>query len=609
MPTKYIAHIRQEDKMEQSLDCHLRAVGKLAAANASKLEAPAVGGAEPETLAGVGELLGLLHDLGKYSKAFQDYLKSATGLIEQDADDYVDSEKLRGQIDHSTAGAQFLWKALGNEGVSGLVAQMLALCIASHHSGLIDCIAPNGEDKFSRRMNKQDDSSHFSEAVAQVDKALLQKITQLLDSGKVGEPLGEVLKQIHVYEEPHGRVPTVIQFKLGLLTRFLFSCLIDADRVNTADFEKPHASRLRRQDQRTDWLPLIGRLEKVLSEFPTGERIDAIRRNVSDQCRDAAERSRGIFSLTVPTGGGKTLASLRFALHHANHYGLDRIIYVIPFTSIIDQNADVVRGILEPKGSGIAPGSVVLEHHSNLTPDEQTWRAKILSENWDAPVVFTTSVQLLETLFGAGTRGARRMHQLARSVIIFDEAQTLPVRCVHMFNNAINFLTEHCGGSVVLCTATQPLLNGVDPRKGSARFSGSDEIIPNPAQLFSELKRTTVIPQRRPGGWTDADIATLAHEETEKAGSCLIIVNTRKAAKALYEACDAGDGGTKHHLSTDMCPAHRRAELADIRERLAAGHPTLCVSTQLIEAGVDIDFGAVIRHVAGLDSIAQAAGR
>ena len=159
--------------------------------------------------------------------------------------------------------------------------------------------------------------------------------------------------------------------------------------------------------------------------------IDHLRCDISNHCHNAASRDKGIYTLTVPTGGGKTLASLRFALHHAKKHKMDRVIYVIPFTSIIDQNAQVVRSILEPQGT--EPSSVVLEHHSNLTPEEQSWRGKILAENWDAPVIYTTSVQLLEALFGAGTRGARRMHQLANTVLIFDEIQTLPVNCVHIF--------------------------------------------------------------------------------------------------------------------------------------------------------------------------------
>ena len=607
---QFIAHRREADGAIQSLASHLQAVGRLSAQNASKLRLFKDGGACSARLEAAGEVLGLLHDLGKYSKAFQDYLGSAVGLIDQDADDFVNAAQLRGRIDHSTAGAQFIWRQMSKSGPLGqLSGQILALCIASHHSGLIDCVTPEGEDNFTRRISKAEQGAHLDEALTQVDASVSTRLAELIDGENFSDPLQQITRSIVQLEHRAGRSDVIVQFKLGLLVRFLFSCLIDADRLDTADFERPHARHLRHQGRYPSWEKLLDRLETHLQNFPDANPIDGLRREISEYCRLAAERKQGLFTLTVPTGGGKTLASLRFALHHAKRYGLDRVIYVVPFTSIIDQNADVVRRILEPAGDNVEPGSVVLEHHSNLTPDEQTWRAKILSENWDAPVVFTTSVQLLETLFGAGTRGARRMHQLANAVIIFDEAQTVPLRCIHMFNNAINFLAEHCGSSVVLCTATQPLLNAVDPKKGAARFQLSDEIIPDVKHLFSVLKRTEVCARHQAGGWTNDDVAALAGEEIARDGSCLIIVNTRKSAQTLYQVCARRADGAIYHLSTSMCPAHRRKVLAEIRARLDAGAPTLCISTQLIEAGVDIDFSSVIRYVAGLDSIAQAAGR
>jgi CRISPR-associated endonuclease/helicase Cas3 len=286
---------------------------------------------------------------------------------------------------------------------------------------------------------------------------------------------------------------------------------------------------------------------------------------------------------------------------------MDRVIYVIPFTSIIDQNAEVVRPILEPTEDD--RGRVVLEHHSNLTPEQQGWKEKMLTENWDAPVVFTTSVQLLEALFGSGTRGARRMHQLANAVLIFDEIQTLPVNCVHLFCNAMNFLVEHCGSTVVLCTATQPLLNLVDNSKGVLKFTKDDDLIRDVKGLFEKLKRVEVLNRRKPGGWADKEIAQLALDEVVQSGSCLVIVNTKKSAQTLYRLCRDAAGIQTFHLSTSMCPAHRKEILDKIRKLLDDKSPVLCVSTQLIEAGVDVDFGAVIRYTAGLDSIAQAAGR
>ena len=250
----------------------------------------------------------------------------------------------------------------------------------------------------------------------------------------------------------------------------------------------------------------------------------------------------------------------------------------------------------------------MLEHHASITPEQQTWREKVLCENWDAPVVYTTMVQFLEALFGAGTRGARRMHQLANAVLIFDEIQTLPIKCVHLFNNAINFLAEQCNSTVVLCTATQPLLHQVSVEKGAIRLHPKHEIMPNVQKLFDDLKRVDVLD--KPGGWSYAEIAQLALEEMLRANSCLVIVNTKSAARQLYQLCGGQlSDDPIFHLTTDMCPAHRKQELSAVRRRLEHNLPVLCVSTQLIEAGVDVDFRTVIRFTAGLDSIAQAAGR
>lgn len=603
LPT-YIAHIRKAGGDPQSLEEHLLGVAEIAKKLASKI------GLEPQ-----GELIGLLHDLGKYSNEFQSYLKSAVGLINQDKDEFVDAQGLKGKVDHSTAGAQLIWKELSKQGaMGGIAGQFLALCIASHHSGLINCLSSDTnscvEDIFTRRLGKQDDRSHLREAMIKMDALIDKRFRELVGSPGLIDGLKESIRQVILRDDIKGLDPSknkITQFKLGLLVRFLFSCLIDADRVDTADFEKPAAARHRLNGQYTEWPLLIERLEKHLQGFTLRNPVDEIRRSISDHCLDGAIRDKGIYTLTVPTGGGKTLASLRFALHHAERHKMDRVIYVIPFTSIIDQNAKVVRDILEPTKDD--RGRVVLEHHSNLTPEQQGWREKMLTENWDAQVIFTTSVQLLEALFGGGTRGARRMHQLANAVLIFDEIQTLPVNCVHLFCNAMNFLVEHCGSTVVLCTATQPLLNLVDPSKGALKFTKNDDLMPDVKGLFDDLKRVEVLNRRKPGGWTDEEIAQLALNEVVQSGSCLVIVNTKKSAQALYRLCQEAAGRQTFHLSTSMCPAHRKEILDRIRKLLDDEFPVLCVSTQLIEAGVDVDFGAVIRYTAGLDSIAQAAGR
>ncbi len=599
-----LAHVRPSDGQQQTLQEHLEGVAKLSRGFASKIG-----------LDHSGELIGLVHDLGKYSQAFQNYLKSAVDLLNPDDDEeFVNAKGLKGKIDHSTAGAQLAWRELSKQGKFGEIAgQILSLCIASHHSGLIDCltldVARPVEDGFTRRINKVEEKAHFEEALTRADASILARAYEIVSREELLESLKSVIRRIIICSPERSDKSVVAQFHIGLLVRLLFSCLIDGDRINSADFEKPWAARSRLRGEYVPWNVLIERLDAHLASLKPRHAIDEIRNNISRHCFAAATRDKGLFTLSVPTGGGKTLASLRFALCHANRHAMDRVVYVIPFTSIIDQNADVVRDILEPPGRPEGSVQIVLEHHSNLTPEQQSWRDKLLTDNWDAPVVYTTSVQFLEALFGAGTRGARRMHQLANAVIVFDEIQTLPIRCVHLFNNAVNFLVEQCGSTVILCTATQPLLDNVDRKKGAIALTDSSEIMPNVQSLFDSLKRVSVTDSRKPGGWAATEIADLAQEQSRDSGSCLVVVNTKKMAKAIYLALAPTNESPLFHLSTSMCPAHRRKILAEVRARLASGDRVRCVSTQLIEAGVDVDFGSVIRCLAGLDSIAQAAGR
>jgi CRISPR-associated endonuclease/helicase Cas3 len=586
----YLAHLDETDRC-QMLSEHLASVSEITSRLSAKIG-----------LGAPGALIGLLHDLGKYSNAFQQYLR----LMSKDQDTEP-CHMERGSVDHSTAGAQTIWRSLAPKGkVESVAAQIFALCIASHHSGLIDCVDPDGTDKFSRRMLKVDSESHYDEARSRAEGLVIERSRKLLDDPNLVSCVQQIILKLCKNDQNE----TIRRYMIGLLARFLFSCLIDADRTDTADFTKPSSATLRQHGRYEGWDKLANRLEHALEEFPCKNNVDELRRQVAARCLDAADRSKGVFTLTVPTGGGKTLASLRFALNHAARWKMDRVVYVLPYTSIIDQNADVVRKILEPEGSEFS--SIVLEHHSNLTPVKETWRSKVLSETWDAPVVFTTTVQLLESLFGGGTRSVRRMHQLANAVLIFDEVQTLPVRCVHLFNNAMNFLVEECGSSVLLCTATQPLLHDVDKSKGALRLRGDAELMRDVPSLFAGLKRVEALYCRKPGGWTYTEAAGLAISEMQACGSSLVVVNTKAAARSIFELCRAHAGSVPvFHLSTSMCPAHRKRTLRKICRLLKRKHPrpVICVSTQLIEAGVDIDFGAVIRSLAGLDSIAQAAGR
>lgn len=602
-----LAHIRKSDRETQPLENHLREVSRLAGQFAGKIG-----------LQETGEALGLLHDLGKASREFQNYLLSGEGFLNPDADEYVDPKVKRGKIDHSTAGGQLVCEALWTTGAKErAAAQILSLCLASHHSGLIDCLSPVGEDNFQRRMGKSDETTHKAEAIANLQE-IRSAFEDILSRGVVDQIIAKVTS---LHSEGGDESQTTLMFKAGLLIRYLLSCLLDADRLDTADFESPGNSRIRNYGNYCPWPVLVDRLEGKFAEFAAkaeddepGEAatVNQLRNQVAKACLEAAVKPRGIYQLTVPTGGGKTLASLRFALNHAARYDMHRVFYVIPYTSIIDQNADEVRKILEERdGNGNYLDQVVLEHHSNLTPEEESHRHNLSAENWDAPVVFTTQVQFLEALFGAGTRSARRMHQLANSVIILDEVQTIPINMIHMLNVALRFLVDDCGATVVLCTATQPPLDQVGTKYRDLIIPPDRRIIQNEQELFEKLRRVQVFHERRAGGWTVAEVAELTENQLREKGSVLIVVNTKKSARALYDATKGRQiaGVCLYHLSTSMCPAHRLNALREIRGKLDNKEPVICVSTQLIEAGVDIDFGAVIRYLAGLDSVAQAAGR
>ncbi|NOY73960.1 MAG: CRISPR-associated helicase Cas3' [Gammaproteobacteria bacterium] len=589
---KFIAH-RRKDGKEQSLDTHLAEVSGITARLAFKLGVP-----------DAGTLIGLLHDMGKFSSDFQTYIGSATGKINPDEDDYVDFKGLKGKIDHSSAGAQWVWENCHKWGPQGqLVGQILALCIASHHSGLIDCLKPEGENGFLDRMGKPDNKTHKNESLNSAPAHYIEKLDLLLNK----EFIQNIWGQLKVISQAPNQ--SIRSFNVGFFSRMLFSCLIDADRINSADFECPE-NKQHRDNVPVDWATPIKRLEQAISGFDGDKPIDELRRNISDTCRERAVDTQGIYTLTVPTGGGKTYASLRYALHHAQKHELDRIIYIIPFTSIIEQNAVAIRDVIEDS-SDTTPW--VLEQHSNLEPEQQSWHSKLVSENWDSPIVMTTMVQFLEVLFSGGTRGARKMHQLANTVLIFDEIQTLPINCTHLFCNALNYITNYCKTTALLCTATQPLLDQLkSPEKGQLIIPPENELVGNVPKLFEDLNRVKLSNKVRPEGWTTEQIAALALDEFRAFGSCLIIVNTKAWAQQLYLEIQTSsdiDKDSLFQLSTSLCPAHRKEIFEKVKKRLKQDQPVLCISTQLIEAGVDVDFASVIRFLAGLDSIAQAAGR
>lgn len=606
----YIAHPAKDGISHQSVKTHLVEVGALAAGYASK-----IGQSD------VGFLVGLLHDFGKFSQAFQDYMQliiqQAVSSFDPDIDD-VDVKSLKGKIDHSSAGAQWVFQHLlpvalrcfpengsSDKKLAIAAIQILALCIASHHSGLIDCLPSENGPGFLNRIRKADDLTHLQECMKSADTEILAK-AESLGSADFIKSVVDKLKQHSSEAFEHSGI--VRAFNLGFYAKFLFSCLIDADRVNSADFENPDYSQYRHL--KPDWALACQRIEAFVTTLKARNTVDDIRKQISDNCLKHAGDAQGIYSLTVPTGGGKTYSSLRFALHHAKKHQLDRIFYIIPYTSIIEQNAEAIRNVLH-RDDDARPW--VLEHHSNLEPEQQTWHSKLVSENWDAPIVLTTMVQFLETLLSGGTRGVRRLHQLANSVIVFDEIQTLPVNCIHLFNNSLNFLAAHCKTTAVLCTATQPLLHQVqNETRGRLHLPADNELIPDVTELFEQLKRVEILDKTKIPGWSLQEITALALEQLNLKQSCLIIVNTKNWAQALFKSVQQLqqiDADGLIHLSTAQCPAHRKLLLTKVRQRLDDSLPVLCVSTQLIEAGVDVDFASVIRFQAGLDSLAQAAGR
>ncbi len=589
----FIAHISSENRI-QTLEEHLLNVAKISKEKGLKINLP-----------NTAELIGLLHDVGKYSNMFQNYIKSGGKIINKVDEDYIVTEKFKGKIDHSTAGAQLIWHIFNNNKEEKIIGQLIATCIASHHSGLIDCITPDGENNFITRINKDKELTFYEEVKKKLPKEIINKIQENLNNIK-----NEVLEKLKNILNKTGKNRIIASFQAGLLLRMILSCLLEGDRLDTADFESSENKNLRLHNNYIDWDELIKRLEdyleKINNNSKSNNKIDEIRKKISDECVSKANNPQGIYTITVPTGGGKTLSSLRFALHHAKTHNLDRIIYIIPYTSIIEQNAKVVREIMEITDED--KEKIVLEHHSNLLPENYSYRNKILSENWDAPIVFTTMVQFLDTLFDPGTRSARRMHQLANSIIIFDEIQTLPVRIVHLFCNAINFLVDHCKTTVVLCTATQPLLNIVDSKKGAINLNSTNELVSDINKLFKDLKRVEITSKTKNEGWTAEEIAEFSKEMAKESKSCLVIVNTKKMARLIYEQFLNSELPV-YHLSTYMCAAHRNDIFNKIKLHLSNNEPIICISTQLIEAGVDIDFGCVIRTIAGIDSIIQAAGR
>ena len=485
-------------------------------------------------------------------------------------------ERIRGP-DHSTAGARVAAAAYGALG------RMLAFAIAGHHSGLADF------GDLERRLKPEHAIEAYPEwqahAGAPPPLAALRYTKQFLTSVDKG-------------------------FENAFLTRMLFSCLVDADFLETERFYAGAKGVPVARGDHLDLDTLRERLRGWMAQMraeAAATPLNALRAEVLDKAVERAVSSPGLFTLTVPTGGGKTLASLSFALEHAVRHGLRRVVYVIPFTSIIEQTAEVFREALNTSDN-------VLEHHASFDweraaearrddgegPDGLA-KLRRAAENWDVPIVVTTAVQFFESLYAARPSRCRKLHNLAGSVIVLDEAQTLPIPLLRPCMAALQELTANYSASAVLCTATQPALRQQDGFKNGFAIDDTRELAPEPKNLYARLKRVKV--ERLPEPITNQTIAARFAEQPQM----LCIVNSRAHARALFEAIRELPGAA--HLTTLMCPRHRRTELAKLRERLKTEEPVRLVSTSLIEAGVDIDFPEVWRAAAGLKSITQAAGR
>jgi len=562
-----LAHVRQEDSgnwHKHFLDEHLRGVAGLAANFATNFDS-----SEWASIAG------LWHDIGKYSTEFQRYIKTVSGY---DAEAHI--EDAPGRVDHSTAGALHAVRQFGTHG------RILAYLIAGHHAGLADwSAAETGAKALSKRLDLEHEYL--------LDRIPAQTIPQ------------EILTQPKPTTKMRGGAEG-----LHLWLRMLFSCLVDADFLDTEKFMND-AQAAARSGYR-DIADLMDRFDKHMAAFTVNADntpVNTIRTDILRQCREKAALNPGMFSLTVPTGGGKTLSGMAFALQHAVQYNKktddqmkhkQRIIYVIPYTSIIEQTAGIFRDIF---------GDNVVEHHANLDPDKEDARSRLATENWDAPVIVTTNVQFFESLFAARTSRCRKLHNIVNSVVVLDEAQLLPPEFLQPIVNVMNQLVTYYGVTFVLSTATQPALGSFQPFGGKP-FHGLDnvhEIMDDPDSLYQKLKRVEVsVPSDLQ---TSRDWQSIANELIQHP-SVLCIVSRRDDARELHRLMTASENGKDTlHLSALMCGEHRSKVIADIKTRLKRNEPVRVISTQLVEAGVDVDFPVVCRALAGLDSIAQAAGR
>ena len=589
----YIARFNPKD---QSVREHLLAVSKFCAKFAETVH-----------LSNTAKLCGLLHDMGKYSNAFQEYINEAK---EHTIDGtYKEWIKKRKKGDHGVYGAKYIYeniciKTLDEKRTCEIISEV----VCYHHGGLPDNMEDKNKVPLLERFNKISD-----EEMKKVINIYMKENSDFNIEDLFKKSVVEITS---IYKRIDGKV----SFWLGLVIKHLYSILVDADRLDSYLFESgKEYDDIDIETIQKLWKNYNKKLEAKLKDFQSAEcktplekTVKKTRQNISDNCFNFAKKPSGIYTLTVPTGGGKTLSSLRFALNHAIEHTKQRIYYIIPYTTIIEQNASEVRKILDCKDN-------LLEYHSNVLNsnkknkkggsinEEENDDYELLTERWTSPIIFTTMVQFLNTVYATGNQNIRRMHNLADSVIIFDEIQTLPIKCFYLFYECINYLNKIANSTIVLCTATQPKLDIV---KEKINFNIDSEIISDVNKHFDELKRMNVI-DKTENAMSISELSDFVCKVKESSKSVLVVMNTVSSAENLFDELK------KHNLknvklyllSTRLCPKHRESVIESLKKDLKNNESLICVSTQLIEAGVDISFTSTIRSLAGLDSIAQTTGR
>lgn len=577
----HIAHIREDGKIQTGVE-HSRRAAEYASRSLT-----------PIGMKTTAYLAALLHDFGKFKREYDHYLEEARA-----------GTAVRGSVNHTFAGVRFVleqWHHGNGIGYDEVTAELLAYAIGAHH-GLFDCIDVRQNSGFQHRQVKEgigyaESRSDYLEQCAGLEelnslfRASVRETTALLNQMAS-------LSQQQDDEEADRETA----FYVSLLQRMLLSAVIEGDRRDTAEFMNGDAFPKWPEDMRGIWAERLAFLERKLGTLPREKPIDQARHTISDTCASFARQPGGVYRLNVPTGGGKTLSALRFALAHAKQWNKARIIFTSPLLSILDQNAEVLRRF-------IGDDSLILEHHSNLAePADEPERLReleLLTDTWEAPVVITTLVQLLNTCFSGKTSAIRRFHSLCNSIIVIDEVQTVPNKMLTLFNLAVNYLSEICGTTIVLCSATQPSLEIVQhPLK-----CPPPEMVPWQEALWSVFRRTEI---KSAGQYRLNEIPQLIKQVLSGCSSLLVVCNRKdEAAFLLDELRDVPC--RRFHLSAAMCQAHRRETLhtlqAALEAALSGGEKVFCISTQVIEAGVDISFQQVIRFAAGMDSVVQAAGR